>query len=82
MKKIETTFKTPATIAFASVLLSSCATIVSGGAPSITINGNVTEPVTITTEKETYPKVSLPAVVKVNRHQNDITVHNHKVWMG
>lgn len=54
-----------------SFLLSSCATIVSGGAPSITINGNVNEPVNITTSKQTYQGVSLPAVVKVNRHKLD-----------
>lgn len=29
------------------LLLSSCATIVSGGSPTITIDGNVREPVTI-----------------------------------
>ena len=55
----------------APVMLSSCATIVAGGSPSITINGDVSEKVTITTEKETYPNVNLPAVVKVNRHHID-----------
>ena len=54
-----------------ATLFCSCATIVSGGDPSITINGTVKEPVTITTEKQTYPNVSLPAVVKVNRHHLD-----------
>ena len=67
----------------APVLLSSCATIVAGGNPSITINGDVSEKVTITTEKETYPNVNLPAVVKVNRHHLDgqriqITSDNYK----
>ncbi len=67
----------------APVLLSSCATIVAGGSPSITINGDVSEKVTITTEKETYPNVNLPAVVKVNRHHIDgqriqITSDNYK----
>jgi hypothetical protein len=57
--------------AVAPLLLSSCATIVSGGDPSITINGNVNEPVNITTTKQTYQGVSLPAVVKVNRHKLD-----------
>ena len=55
-------------IAISSFLFCSCATIVAGGDPSITINGDVPEPVTITTEKQTYPGVTLPAVVKVNRH--------------
>ena len=53
------------------MLLSSCATIVSGGSPKITIDGNLTEPVTITTAKQTYPNVTLPYVVKVNRHKLD-----------
>ena len=65
------------------IMLSSCATIVSGGNPSITINGNVSEPVTIVTEEQTYPNVGLPAVVKVNRHHLDgqrirITSENYK----
>ena len=53
------------------MLLSSCATIVSGGSPKITIDGNLNEPVTITTTKQTYPNVTLPYVVKVNRHKLD-----------
>lgn len=53
------------------MLLTSCATIVSGGSPKITIDGNVREPVTITTTKQTYPNVTLPYVVEVNRHKLD-----------
>jgi hypothetical protein len=53
------------------MLLLSCATIVSGGSPKITIDGNITEPVTITTTKQTYQNVTLPYVVKVNRHKLD-----------
>lgn len=65
------------------VLLSSCATIASGGDPSITITGDVSEPVTITTEKQTYPGVSLPAIVQVKRHRLEgqriqITSDNYK----
>ena len=49
-----------------ATLFSSCATIVAGGDPSITISSSsVFEPVTITTEKQTYPNVTLPAVVQV-----------------
>ena len=55
----------------APMLLSSCATIFSGGSPKITINGDVSEPVTITTTKQTYANVTLPAVVKVKRHKLD-----------
>ena len=54
-----------------TLLLSSCATIVSGGSPSITIDGNVTEPLTITTTKNTYTNVTLPTTVKVSRHKLD-----------
>ena len=52
----------------AAYMLSSCATIASGGDPRITINGSlVDEPVTITTEKKTYTNVSLPTTVQVKR---------------
>ena len=71
MKRISKTVKVGALVAALPLFLTSCATIVSGGDPSITINGTVKEPVTITTEKQTYPNVSLPAVVKVNRHHLD-----------
>ena len=69
MKK--TFFKAALFAATTSTLLSSCATIVSGGSPKITIDGNLSEPVTITTTKQTYPNVTLPYVVKVNRHKLD-----------
>lgn len=57
----------------ASVVLSfsSCATIVAGGSPKITIDGDTKEPVTIITEKQTYPDVTLPYTVQVNRHHID-----------
>lgn len=54
-----------------SMMMSSCATIVSGGSPSITIDGDVKGPVTIKTEKQTYSNVTLPCVVKVKRHRLD-----------
>lgn len=55
-----------------TTLLGSCATIVSGGDPSITINSSsVFEPVTITTEKQSYPNATLPAVVQVKRKKLD-----------
>lgn len=52
----------------ATLSLSSCATIVAGGSPKITIDGDTKEPVTIITEKQTYPDVQLPYTVQVNRH--------------
>lgn len=70
MKK-STKIKAAIVAAVIPLLLSSCATIVSGGSPKITIDGNVREPVTITTTKQTYPNVTLPYVVKVNRHKID-----------
>ncbi|MBR3455028.1 MAG: hypothetical protein IKH26_06875 [Bacteroidaceae bacterium] len=51
-----------------TVLLSSCATLFAGGSPLILIEGNVDEPVTITTDKQVYNNVKLPAMVEVNRH--------------
>lgn len=51
--------------------MSSCATIVAGGSPRITIDGDTKEPVTIITEKQTYPNVQLPYTVQVNRHHID-----------
>lgn len=50
---------------------SSCATIVAGGSPKITIDGDTRMPVTIITEKQTYPNVTLPYTVQVNRHHID-----------
>ena len=56
-------------VAIMTMFVSSCATIVSGGSPTITIGGNIGEPVTITTTKHTYSNVMLPYVVKVSRHK-------------
>ena len=60
--------------AIAAILVSSmtsCATIVAGGSPKITIDGDTKDPVTIITEKQTYPNVQLPYTVQVNRHHID-----------
>jgi hypothetical protein len=65
------TIKSALFAAITAVSFSSCATIVSGGDPSITINGNVPEPVNITTARESYSGLTLPAVVKVKRHKLD-----------
>ena len=83
MKRLVKTFSIAASVATASVLLSSCATIVAGGAPKITINGDVPEPVTIETEEAAYIDVTLPVMVKVKRHHIDgqlikITSENYK----
>ena len=63
------------------MLLTSCATIITGGNPKIIIDGNVNEPVTIITEKEVYNNVKLPYQVKVSRHKIDgqrITIKSDK----
>ena len=71
MKKLVKTLSIATVVAMATIQLSSCATIVSGGAPKITINGDVPEPVTIETEEAAYIDVTLPALVKVKRHHLD-----------
>ena len=58
-------------MALSCAMFTSCATIVSGSSPKITIDGNSAEPVTITTEKHVYTNVTLPYKVKVNRHKLD-----------
>ena len=58
-------------IALLCAMFTSCATIVSGGSPKITIDGNTAEPVTITTKKQVYSNVTLPYKVKVRRHKID-----------
>lgn len=50
---------------------SSCASILTGNDPKIRIEGEVDEPVTITTEKKIYKNVTLPTVVQVKRHGID-----------
>lgn len=83
MKKLVKTLSIATVVATATIQLSSCATIVSGGAPKITINGDVPEPVTIETEDAAYIDVTLPTVVKAKRHHIDgqhiqITSENYK----
>ena len=63
--------KNAAVAAILVASVSSCATIVAGGSPKITIDGDTREPVTIITEKQTYPNVLLPYTVQVNRHHID-----------
>ena len=54
-----------------TTMLSSCATIFSGGAPKIFLEGDVNEPITVRTEKAVYENVTLPCMVKVKRHNID-----------
>lgn len=48
-------------------LFSSCATILSGTSAKVTIDGDIDEPVTIVTSKDTYKDVNLPTQVLVSR---------------
>lgn len=50
-------------------LVTSCATLVAGGSPTIIIDGDTPNPVTIVTAKKTYKDVLLPVTVEVNRHK-------------
>ncbi|UKK47879.1 hypothetical protein L6475_11755 [Prevotella sp. E9-3] len=68
MRKIAKQFVIASAI---SVLMPSCASIVAGGSPRVTIDGDTREPVTIITEMQTYPNVTLPYTVQVNRHHID-----------
>ena len=58
-------------LALSCAMFTSCATLVYGASPKITIDGNSEEPVTITTEKQVYTNVTLPYKVKVKRHKID-----------
>lgn len=48
-------------------MFSSCATIVTGTKPTVIINGDTNEPVTIRTSYKTYENVMLPTQVQVKR---------------
>ena len=59
----------------ATMSLTSCATILSGSANKIYIDGDVDEPVTIVTEKQTYENVLTSSL----RHPRNI---NHPFFLG
>ena len=67
-------------------LLCSCATIVSGGNPTIVINSAYDDaPVNITTSCAYYDQVTFPAVVKVKRKQLEgqrIQIESEKYQFG
>lgn len=67
MKRLARYLAVMMTAVTVGVMLSSCATIISGTKADIIIDGNVDEPVTITTSEAVYPDVSLPTMVKVKR---------------
>lgn len=56
------------TFAFSSLfLLSSCASVFNGGSPLVVVDGEITDPVTIVTQAETYTDVTLPIEVKLKK---------------
>ena len=64
------------------LIITSCGTVF-GSSSVITIDGDIDEPVTITTAKKTYPYVKLPYIVEIKRHHIDgqrikIESDNHK----
>ena len=61
------TMMTAVMAACMATLFSSCATIVSGTAATVQIDGTFTEPMKIVTTYQTYEDVVLPAEVKVDR---------------
>ena len=54
-----------------TLMFSSCATLITGTTSKVTIDGDVDEPVTITTNFQTYEDVELPQVVKISRKSID-----------
>ena len=54
-----------------SMMLTSCATIITGTNAKVSIDGNIDEPVTIVTSYQTYTDQKLPVVVKVKRKKMD-----------
>ncbi len=66
-----------AAMAMSVLLLTSCATIISGKTADVTISGSVNDPrevVNIQTDVKTYTAVSLPAKVKVKRKKKPSTI--------
>ena len=53
------------------LMFSSCATFVTGTTSKVIIDGDVNEPVTITTSFQTYEDVELPQVVTISRKAID-----------
>ena len=59
------------TIIACMLMFTSCATIITGTTSKVTIDGDVNEPVTITTNFQTYEDVELPQVVTISRKAID-----------
>ena len=54
-------------LALSAMLLTSCATIISGTQATITLDGDVREPLTVTTPTDTLDSLSLPATISLLR---------------
>ena len=59
-----------------AMMLTSCATILTGGSPTIAIDGDVKEPVTIITEKQTYANVQHFKDIVLEKTINGVTFAN------
>ena len=54
-------------LALSALLLTSCATIISGTQATIILDGDVREPLTVTTPTDTLDSLSLPATINLLR---------------
>lgn len=54
-------------LALSAFLLTSCATILSGTRTNVLIDGDVSEPLTIVADRDTFDNVALPASVSIKR---------------
>lgn len=68
MKKLKYSFPGIVMSLFLPTVLSSCATLLSGTRAPIYLDGNVEEPLTITSSHGEYHDVTLPTMVEVKRH--------------
>ena len=62
MKKIH-----PSILSLLVLLLTSCATMISGSRATIILDGDILEPVTVTTATDTIDSLSLPAAISLQR---------------
>ena len=69
MKKIY-----PSILSLLVLLLASCATMISGSRATIILDGDILEPVTVTTATDTIDSLSLPAAISLQRRDLNLPV--------
>ena len=69
MKKIH-----PSILSLLVLLLTSCATMISGSRATIILDGVILEPVTVTTATDTIDSLSLPAAISLQRRDLNLPV--------